>query len=205
MTEQLHFHFPSTVNAICWCFLLLWLRSVFDWSALRHNAVLLSAYSSVSQLQADRDPSLVDRPPTPIASLWVPTEHRAELCSSFPLAVHPTHGSQCTQLRLAPPIHPILSFPPQSASLFSVSVSPFLPWNRFISIVSLDFIYICVNIWYWFFWLHYFIVYILELGRDVAKGVAGKGQKKISSIIIQFFSGLSLLRFCCFKLLPFFF
>ena len=62
-TEQLHFHFPSTVNATCWCFLLVWLRSVFDWSTVLHDAVLVSAYSSVSQLYVYRDPSLVDLPP----------------------------------------------------------------------------------------------------------------------------------------------
>ena len=113
-------------------------------------------------------------PPTPIAPLWVLTERRVELCSSFPLRPSYTRQLVCIAQSCAP-VHPVLSLPP-CPQVCSLSLwSPYLPWNRFISIVSLDFIYICVNIWYLFFWLHYFIVYILELGRGAAKGVAGKG------------------------------
>ena len=58
----------------------------------------------------------------------------------FPLTICFTHGGVYMSMlfsQFIPPSH----FPTVSASLFSTSVSLFLPYNTFISTISLDYIY----------------------------------------------------------------
>ena len=92
-------------------------------------------------------PSLLNLPPTShsILPLWVVIEHQCEFpkpYSKFPVDIYFTYGSIYVSMLLF--IHPTLFFPLVCTSLFSMSTSPLLPLNRFISTIFLDSIYIYI-------------------------------------------------------------
>ena len=92
-----------------------------------YNVAVVSAIQHESALRVHIS-SFLDLPPTPIPCLQVIPEYQAEfpgLYGSFPIPIYFTHGSIYISMPLS--IYPPSSSPTVSTSMFSMSVSVFLP------------------------------------------------------------------------------